>query len=52
MAHESFFFDVSFHPTIEEPNINFPKVKLNIKNSYPLYVNLVGTSIPPTKDSI
>jgi hypothetical protein len=45
---EDFIFEVTFHPKIEKDNMEFPKVKLNIKESRSLYINLSGTSIPPT----
>lgn len=52
LPREDYIFDVTFHPKLEENDITFPKVKCNIKDSKPLYVNLCGSSIPPTKDSV
>lgn len=51
-AHEDLFFDISFHPKAKGEEIRFPNVKCNIKDSKPLFVNLLGKSIMPTEESI
>ncbi len=51
-AHEDLFFDISFHPKAKGEEIRFPNVKCNIKDSKPLFVNLLGKSIMPTEESV
>ena len=51
-AHEDFIFSIIFHPDVIDNDISFPKVKCEIENSNPLYINLFGKGIPQTKESI
>jgi len=50
-AHEDFYFEITFHPDVEDNDIGF-RVKVNIEDSEPLFINLLGKCIPQTKESI
>jgi hydrocephalus-inducing protein len=50
-AHEDYFFEVTFHPDVEDNDIGF-RVKANIDDSEPLHINLLGKCIPQMKESI
>lgn len=49
-AHEDIIFEVTFHPNVVDNDIRFNKVKCNIQNSEPLYLNLLGKCIDLPKD--
>ena len=44
-AHEDIYFDITFHPNVIDNDIRFNKVKCNIQNSDPIYLNLVGKCV-------
>lgn len=46
------FFEITFHPNVIDNDIKFHKVKCNIENSEPLYVDLLGKCIPQPKENI
>lgn len=43
---------IIFHPKVVESNIAFEKIKCNIENSEPLFINLYGRSCEVPEDSI
>eukprot|EP01015_Nassula_variabilis_P031883 TRINITY_DN728_c0_g1_i4.p1 TRINITY_DN728_c0_g1~~TRINITY_DN728_c0_g1_i4.p1 ORF type:complete len:599 (+),score=110.56 TRINITY_DN728_c0_g1_i4:1-1797(+) len=51
-AHEDIFFEITFHPSVVGPDIRFMKVKCNIIDADPLYMNLLGKCIPQTTENI
>lgn len=43
--HEDFFFTITFHPDVEDPDIKFNKVRCNVEGSEPLFINLMGKCV-------
>ena len=49
-AHEDSFFEITFHPDAIDNNYHF-KVKCDIEDSEPLYMDFVGKGVPQTSSS-
>ena len=45
-AHEDLFFEVTFAPKQVNEDIKFEKVTCKIENSEPLFLSLMGRSVP------
>ena len=50
--HEDAFFEVTFHPNVLDNDIQFKKVKCDIEDSEPLFINLMGKCVPQPKELV
>ena len=50
--HEDAFFKVTFHPNVLDNDIQFKKVKCQIDDSEPLFINLSGKCVPQPKEMV
>lgn len=50
--HEDQTFEVTFHPNVVDNDIQFKKVKCNIQDNEPLFLNLKGKCVPQPKETV